>query len=476
MASRRAEIERIQKAIDQLASGGGGLDRQDRILAQWRFETDSETDRDVPEPDGTGSGENDAASGRAIVPEAAEDGQTRISTGCDAVDEILGGGLIRHGMHEWIGGPFPVSGKSGTPGWVPCLGPVIGVLHRLRNMHDDRGRPAPGIAWIGRRCRPGPWNLVASRDDRRVDETGASAFDHATAETLREVPERFDARLIDRSLFVLPAGDDRASRRWCLESAIQTPSLDAVVVDGAAFDPRDSRRIHLGLLERRHRGDPPLLVMMVRPPNDVRIRSAASTRWSITPIGTERRSFDGRPKSRRDSRRWRLHLLRCRMPQATPAVEEGIVGIVSDDWPSENPSEGRRPEERRSHAIPFQRKTDASKVRLDQDAASPRGSREASAADADEAGNGGPDRSPECRFERQDGSDARGPSRRPGWIRPGGRPAAQRPTGDRLLFEFGGDGDPKHDDAHGSPCDPGLESVERLVSGVAGAVACDTPA
>ena len=39
--SSRTEIERIQKAIDQLVVGGGGLERQDRLLARWRLETAS---------------------------------------------------------------------------------------------------------------------------------------------------------------------------------------------------------------------------------------------------------------------------------------------------------------------------------------------------------------------------------------------------------------------------------------------------
>ncbi|MCP4833787.1 MAG: hypothetical protein GY895_03390, partial [Phycisphaera sp.] len=347
--SSRPEIRRIQEAIDRLVVGGGGLDRQDRLLARWRARTASDLEQgdDDRVPGGRSVNEaafiepdDDSAHGRGDGLETQVVELERISTGCAAVDAGIGGGLIRHGMHEWLGDPFAVSGEAGgdrnVREWVPCLGPVIGMLHRLRNEHDDRGRSSPNITWIGRRCLPGPWNLVSGRLDAIGGSHGAPMTrrgDDGMRNPLRSHPGDVDARLLDRSIFILPDEDDRASRRWCLEAAIRTPAIDAVIVDGNAFDALDSRRIQLGLLERRRRGESAILVMVVRPPGDVRIRSSASTRWLIEPVPTRRHSPSVEIGPIRDSRRWRLRLLRCRMPQAAPIEGDPLEGIVSDDWP-----------------------------------------------------------------------------------------------------------------------------------------------
>ncbi|MAB71547.1 MAG: hypothetical protein CMJ54_03475 [Planctomycetaceae bacterium] len=385
-------------------------------------------------------------------------------------------------MHEWLGDPFAASGDVSSPritsDWVPCLGPVIGMLHRLRNEHDDRGRSSPNIAWIGRRCLPGPWNLVSRRTPGMAAITNAPVPERGedgAPNALGDTPSDADARLIDRSIFILPDEDDRASRRWCLETAIRTPAIDSVVVDGSAFDALDSRRIQLGLLERRRRGDSPLLVMMVRPPGDARIRSSASTRWLIEPVPTMRHPSPDGVTPVLDSRRWRLRLLRCRMPQAAPAEGECLEGIVSDDWPAGNAT---RPDAAEIRTRPtadssIEKEADASKIRLDQTAEPAHGPCEASTPTPVGKKLAGLFPEPESRSgDEVRRWNARTPGRRRR-ARAGGRPAKQRATGDRLLFEVGAGGRSPDDDACGGASPHGLESVERIPSGVDAAVAID---
>ena len=493
------EIERIQKTIDQLVVGGGGLDRQDRLLAQWDVEAMSGIDEGHGDfaLDGQVTGkpanieiDDESAHGRRDRPEARPSELERISTGCNAIDADIGGGLIRHGMHEWLGDPFAVQREcpSEHPGddpedllaghWVPCLGPVIGILHRLRNAHDALGRSAPNIAWIGRRCLPGPWNLVS-----RCTATTAVMADNQMAghghggmsNAFQNMPCGVDARLLDRSVFVLPEEDDRAARRWCLEAAIRTPALDAVIVDGSAFDALDSRRVQLGLLERRRRGESALLVMVVRPPKDVRLRSSASTRWLIEPSPATGPASPDDIRPIRDSRRWRLRLVRCRMPQAAPTRGECLEGIVSDDWPTGEAVrcsvvEGR---DRSTLDSSIEKEHDVSKIRLDQTAEPAHGSRETATPTAVGKKFGG-------LFPEFDSWPARGSERwnprtrgRRRRTRPGGRPAEQRPTGDRLLFTVGTPGRSSNDDARGGAGDHGLEPVGRIPSDSDAAVAID---
>ncbi|OUX03132.1 MAG: hypothetical protein CBD91_00885 [Phycisphaeraceae bacterium TMED231] len=487
--SGRAEIKRIQEAIDRLVVGGGGLDRQDRLLARWRLETASGIDEGHGDPEADGrvadevsfiETEDDSTHGRHAGLETRAIALERVPTGCDMVDAGIGGGLIRHGMHEWLGDPFAVPAEASTEriagDWVPCLGPVIGILHRLRNEHDALGRASPNIAWIGRRCLPGPWNLVPRRPSGTVDAPVTDHGEDGVPISPSNPPRGVDARLIDRSIFILPDEDDRASRRWCLETAIRTPAIDSVVVDGSAFDALDSRRIQLGLLERQRRGESSLLVMVVRPPRDVRLRSSASTRWLITPVPSTRHASPEDVTPVRDSRRWRLRLVRCRMPQSAPIEGECLEGFVSDDWPIEDHMRGTRVEERDRSEVEssIEREDDDSKIRFDQTAEPAHGSGEAATSAPVGKKPGGlfsePDSRPgheSCRWTPH----APGRRRR---ARTGGRSPTQRPTGDRLLFEFGAAGCSSDDDARGGTGAHGLDPFERVPPGIDVAVAVDT--
>ena len=499
--SSRTEIERIQKAIDQLVVGGGGLERQDRLLARWRLETASgaeagsgglEPDERIADkvaftqPQTETELEADSAYGDdgGLGTRASE--RERVSTGCDVIDAAIGGGLIRHGMHEWLGDPFAVSGtangEDAVVDWVPCLGPVIGILHRLRNEHDALGRSAPNIAWIGRRCLPGPWNLVSRRPSAIADAPATDHGEDGKSNHLRNTPRSVDARLLDRSIFILPDQDDRASRRWCLETAIRTPAIDSVIVDGSAFDALDSRRIQLGLLERRRRGESAILIMVVRPPRDARIRSSASTRWMVEPVSITRCSPPVESTPARDSRHWRLRLVRCRMPQSAPIQGRCLEGIVSDDWPIEHPVQANVVE---THDRPtvdpsIEKEADASEIRLDQTPEPAHGSCEAATPTPIGRKADGLFPEPVPEPDSWSGHEARRwnprtPGRRRR-TRAGGRPAAQCPTSDRLLFEFGTAGSASDDDARGGAGPHGLESVERVSSGVDAAVAIDASA
>ena len=144
-------------------------------------------------------------------------------------------------------------------------------------------------------------------------------------EPLEEEVPAIDGRLLDHSLFITPPQDDRQARRWCLEQAVRATSIDAVVVDGSGFSPLDSRRLQVAIAERKRRDESPLLVLMVRPPCERLVRSSAITRWAVASSSTEC------PDDPRVAG-WSVRLLRARMPQASPSMENAVVGQVHAEW------------------------------------------------------------------------------------------------------------------------------------------------
>jgi hypothetical protein len=356
-AGDRADlISRLQREMDHAIGGTSGLDRQDRLLKDWHEHGDS-SDRDSSDDLTGGESSRVGAFHESMAPSETngsnldlerlptgwpgllEDGSDDSGVG---IDLLMGGGLLRHGIHEWIGDPYQapqitLSSDSGgdrasfvsSPDWVPPLGPVFSLLHRLQASHDSMGRPAPRILWIGHRCLPAPWNLLRGRRPigfdieacLRVRDDSKPTFQEQFEEEASEI----DGRLLEHSLFVTPPRDDRQARRWCLEQAIRTVSIDAVVIDGSGFAPLDSRRLHVALAERRRRGESPLFVLMVRPPRDQLVRSSAITRWSVMP------SANVCPSDPRIAA-WSVQLLRTRMPQTSPSMAKAVIGLVYADW------------------------------------------------------------------------------------------------------------------------------------------------
>ena len=321
-AGDRADlISRLRRKMDHAICGSGGLDRQDQLLKDWHEHGDS-SDRNSSDDLTDGESSRVGAFHGSMAPGETKDSNLdleRLPTswpglledGSDdsgvGIDLLMGGGLLRHGIHEWIGDPYQapqITLSSDSDGdrasfvpnsdWVPPLGPVFSLLHRLQSSHDSMGRPAPRILWIGHRCLPAPWNLLGGRRPVGFDiEACLRVRDDSKPslqEQLEEEASEIDGRLLEHSLFVTPPRDDRQARRWCLEQAVRTVSIDAVVVDGSGFAPLDSRRLHVALAERRRRGESPLLVLMVRPPRDQLVRSSAITRWSVMPSANACRS------------------------------------------------------------------------------------------------------------------------------------------------------------------------------------------
>lgn len=351
-------ISRLRREINHAAGGTSGLDRQDQLLKNWHehedsgdqnFSNDLNSEAPSPPEDFHGvMGLVEKSDSNLDLERLAtgwismrQDGSGSDASGV-GIDPQIGGGLLRHGIHEWIGDPYqapPVALTSESdcdpgrfvsdPDWVPPFGPVISLLHRLQTSHDLMGKPAPGIVWIGHRCLPAPWNLLGGRRPAAFDLESCLQVQGDSKlsfqDQFEEEASQIDARLLEHSLFITPPRDDRQARRWCLEQAVRNISIDVVVVDGSGFAPLDSRRLHMAVSERTRRGESPLLVLMVRPPRERFVRSSAITRWWVMP---SRNECGDDPKIAA----WSVQLLRARMPQSLVSMKKPIVGLVRADW------------------------------------------------------------------------------------------------------------------------------------------------
>ncbi|MHC5023559.1 MAG: hypothetical protein ACYTGG_06560, partial [Planctomycetota bacterium] len=99
--------------------------------------------------------------------------------------------------------------------------------------------------------------------------------------------------LLRRSLFVDPP--DGAARLWAIDLAARCPAVAAVVADGRGLRLAHTRRLQLAA-ERSGS-----LVLLARPPGELRELSVAGTRWRLE-----------RTRSSGANPRWRLELLRCK--------------------------------------------------------------------------------------------------------------------------------------------------------------------
>lgn len=213
------------------------------------------------------------------------DEAARIPTGWRTVDAAIGGGLVRGGLHEWLGNEAAVS--QGMP-WTPPLGLVVHLGWRMLETSPS----STWLAWIGAACFPYPATLVRRTAD--------------------------DRQLMERSIFV--AADPAADRLWAIDLALRSPAVAGVIADSRQFKLPASRRIQF--LAQAH-GKP---VICVRPPAERAEASAACSRWRVH-----------WESSQNAAPRWRVELLRCKgvQPASCPAwVLEwnratGVVGLPS---------------------------------------------------------------------------------------------------------------------------------------------------
>lgn len=293
--------------------GGRGWSRRRRHLESWtstgRSEaSDSDSKSDGSPPPSVNPAVASSATRSSPPVDRLATGWACRQAGADAsLDERLEGGLVIGAIHEFLGdgddlGDPDHAGSSGDstavpisrpiPNWMPCCGPVCAVLRRLHRDRTTRGRSPLRTIWVGDRCRP-TLSALGSLDD------GSLAI---------------RARLI---------GDASTStdRRWCVEQAIRTPAIDAVVADARDFSLLDTRRLQIAMAVRGEAGHPSITVLLVRPTSDRRCRSAATTRWIV--------ATDGDVDAFGSSPSWRLRLVRARMPQLVAHAHGDPTGLVA---------------------------------------------------------------------------------------------------------------------------------------------------
>ena len=328
--SSRASLDRLRVEMAMLERSDSGWARRraafeavqaDRIRGEEGvpvLEATGDAEPRIPvgedeEPAGTGHVVRDVAGGpdleRLATRWRSADGGT--GDGLE-FDRVLGGGLVVHAVHEWIGSTLPdPEGRSPAAArdWLPALGPAYSIIHRLRDHRSARGDSAPMVAWIGARCRPSIWALCRHR------RPGQSGLDPASSPGSGERPP-LDVGLALGTLSVMPPGDSASDRRWSIEQAIRCDGIDVVVADGSDFSLLDTRRLQVTLSARAERSGRPVTVMLVRPPWEERVRSSATTRWTVHPPRAGERE-DGL-----------VSLCRVRMPQAACMPEPGRSGSM----------------------------------------------------------------------------------------------------------------------------------------------------
>lgn len=351
VVDREVTLGRLRAVMAMGEVGDAGWERRRQRLESWR-------------KDQEGSVPSIADSPPSPVPELEDEPVTsagdqaadmnacslRIQTGwhgvggTDGFDERLGGGLVSHGVHEWIGdasdrwqdeGEQPRRTKRVGSEWLPHLGPICAVVHRIGIARREQGLSAPTVAWIGRCCRPTSWSLVPNRRPvHPVLEPGSKIRMAVSPEPV--------GSLLSRTLVVQPPGDRVECRRWILEHAIRNPGIDVAVTDGRGFSPLDTRRLQVAMAARRDAGRAPITVMIVRPPEDLKVRSAATTRWSVRSRSSCFSSGSVGSSPRHESPGWQVRLCRVRMPQAIGmnAARHQIVAEIFPDWDRPGPGGG----------------------------------------------------------------------------------------------------------------------------------------
>ena len=188
------------------------------------------------------------------------------STGWTGIDAVVGGGLPRGALHEWLGlQPVEEQPKPRREFWSPPLS----ILAHLAWQAAGEADAPPWTLWIGPQCFPYPHVLTRHR--------GA------------------DRRLLDRCIFV--RAQNMAERLWATELALRCRAVGAVIVDASQFSMPATRRIQL--LARTHG----CVVLAARPAHERKELSAAHSRWLVQ-WAMSQGAF-AMP-------RWRVELLRCK--------------------------------------------------------------------------------------------------------------------------------------------------------------------
>ena len=253
-----------------------------------------------------------------------------VETGWPGLDGALradaeGCGLVRGGVHEWIG-TAEARGDAGPPKGAPWSPPVLLLAHLAGCAVADAAARGVGrsVVWVGRAvCTRVRWRAGAACSGpapggparaRRWAQPRARA-DPARA---RRAIQRGDGELFAGSPFVDVEGRDEAwparrsaaaARRggaadlgrklWAIDTALRCPSVTAVVADGSGLDMAASRRLQLVAARSN------ALVLLTRPPAERGEISAATTRWWIERTGAAC-GEDGAEPAR--GVRWRLNL------------------------------------------------------------------------------------------------------------------------------------------------------------------------
>ncbi len=150
--------------------------------------------------------------------------------------------------------------SSRTPyHWHPPL-LVLGAIlaHSLAaNGRSSLSSEKELIAWVGRNCWPAPYLF-----EQTMKNNGPSAPSNV---------------LLDRLKFLFLDPPAKAKRLWSTIQILSSPATYAVIADGSAFSMTASRKLQLAA----RRGNS--LGLILRPPWESGLLSAASTKWKISP-------------------------------------------------------------------------------------------------------------------------------------------------------------------------------------------------
>jgi protein ImuA len=127
--------------------------------------------------------------------------------------------------------------------------------------------------------------------------------------------------LLRRSVFIDPACD--AERAWAIDQALRCAGVSCVVADGRRIDMPTSRRLQLAA----GTGGGGVLGLLARPPDEIRILSAARTRWRVTPAPNPHPHPDAHFHP---TPRWTVELLRCKGLRPDTDARRWVVQLAHD--------------------------------------------------------------------------------------------------------------------------------------------------
>lgn len=258
------------------------------------------------------------------VPSHGEKGAEAAASGLKEASQV--GGLVRGALHEWFG--VAPAGEC----WSP---PLFLLTHLARQASiDAHHRGAPDhVVWIGQNVWPYPRalshpvgvELVGEARYQPRLEASITLFDPAAGSATGSTAGEpiIGHNLLSRSLFVAtnarsggqPNGrpyrqsSRQASERlWAIDTALRCPGVTVVVADGSGLPMAATRRLQLAAASTG------ALVLLARPPEEVREISAATTRWIVT------REAAPEENAAPEGPCWRLALIRAKGTQKVITV------------------------------------------------------------------------------------------------------------------------------------------------------------